>query len=93
METDYLGADVAIDAVGAEADGNFLQPVIAAKFKLQGGSPVALNARVAPRQPFRRIIRSTVRRATGMPWRRRCAHIFRLPYRHSGGRLPSASGS
>jgi alcohol dehydrogenase len=41
--TDYLGADVAIDAVGAEADGNLLQHVTAAKFKLQGGSPVALN--------------------------------------------------
>lgn len=42
-ETDYLGADVAIDAVGAEADGNFIQHVTAAKFKLQGGSPVAIN--------------------------------------------------
>jgi threonine dehydrogenase-like Zn-dependent dehydrogenase len=42
-ETDYLGADVAIDAVGAEADGNFLQHVAAAKFKLQGGSPIAVN--------------------------------------------------
>src|SRR6195952_2977820 len=41
--TDFLGADVAIDAVGAEADGNFVQQVTAAKFKLQGGSPVALN--------------------------------------------------
>ncbi len=41
--TDHLGADVAIDAVGAEADGNLLQHVTAAKFKLQGGSPVALN--------------------------------------------------
>jgi len=41
--TDHLGADVAIDAVGAEADGNFLQHVTAAKLKLQGGSPVALN--------------------------------------------------
>jgi threonine dehydrogenase-like Zn-dependent dehydrogenase len=41
--TDYLGADVAIDAVGAEADGNLLQHVSAAKLKLQGGSPVALN--------------------------------------------------
>jgi alcohol dehydrogenase len=41
--TDYLGADVVIDAVGAEADGNLLQHVTAAKFKLQGGSPVALN--------------------------------------------------
>ncbi|WP_125777527.1 zinc-dependent alcohol dehydrogenase [Antribacter gilvus] len=41
--TDHLGADVVIDAVGAEADGNLLQHVIAAKLKLQGGSPVALN--------------------------------------------------
>jgi S-(hydroxymethyl)glutathione dehydrogenase/alcohol dehydrogenase len=41
--TDNLGADVAIDAVGAEADGNLLQHVAAAKLKLQGGSPVALN--------------------------------------------------
>ncbi|MGK8503639.1 zinc-dependent alcohol dehydrogenase [Nocardia asiatica] len=41
--TDYLGADVAIDAVGAEADGNLIQHVTAAKFKLQGGSPIALN--------------------------------------------------
>jgi len=41
--TDFLGADVAIDAVGAEADGNLLQHVTTAKFKLQGGSPVALN--------------------------------------------------
>jgi S-(hydroxymethyl)glutathione dehydrogenase / alcohol dehydrogenase len=42
-QTGYLGADVAIDAVGAEADGNFLQHVTSAKLKLQGGSPVALN--------------------------------------------------
>ena len=41
--TDYLGADVAIDAVGAEADGNLIQHVTSAKLKLQGGSPVALN--------------------------------------------------
>ncbi|WP_136036114.1 zinc-dependent alcohol dehydrogenase [Microbacterium sp. K35] len=41
--TGYLGADVAIDAVGAEADGNLLQHVTAAKLKLQGGSPVAVN--------------------------------------------------
>jgi alcohol dehydrogenase len=41
--TDGLGADVVIDAVGAEADGNFVQHVTAAKLKLQGGSPVALN--------------------------------------------------
>jgi S-(hydroxymethyl)glutathione dehydrogenase/alcohol dehydrogenase len=41
--TDWLGADVAIDAVGAEADGNLLQHVTASKLKLQGGSPIALN--------------------------------------------------
>jgi threonine dehydrogenase-like Zn-dependent dehydrogenase len=41
--TDHLGADVCIDAVGAEADGSFLQVVSASKLKLQGGSPVALN--------------------------------------------------
>src|SRR5690625_5256069 len=46
--TEYLGADVAIDAVGAEADGNFLQHVTSAKLKLQGGSPVALNWAIAP---------------------------------------------
>jgi threonine dehydrogenase-like Zn-dependent dehydrogenase len=42
-DTGYLGADVVIDAVGAEADGNFLQHVTSAKLKLQGGSPIALN--------------------------------------------------
>lgn len=42
-QTDYLGADRVIDAVGAEADGSFTQHVTAAKLKLQGGSPVALN--------------------------------------------------
>jgi threonine dehydrogenase-like Zn-dependent dehydrogenase len=41
--TDYLGADVVIDAVGAEADGNLTQHITASKFKLQGGSPIALN--------------------------------------------------
>ncbi|WP_240157349.1 zinc-dependent alcohol dehydrogenase [Pseudonocardia broussonetiae] len=41
--TGHLGADVAIDAVGAEADGNLLQHVTSASLKLQGGSPVALN--------------------------------------------------
>src|SRR5215208_902917 len=41
--TGHLGADVAIDAVGAEADGSFLQQLTGAKLKLQGGSPVALN--------------------------------------------------
>lgn len=41
--TDYLGVDVAIDAVGAEADGNLVQHITSAKLKLQGGSPIALN--------------------------------------------------
>jgi S-(hydroxymethyl)glutathione dehydrogenase/alcohol dehydrogenase len=41
--TDHLGADVAIDAVGAEADGNLLMHLTSAKFKLEGGSPIALN--------------------------------------------------
>jgi threonine dehydrogenase-like Zn-dependent dehydrogenase len=41
--TDFLGADVVIDAVGAEADGNLLQHITATKLKLQGGSPIALN--------------------------------------------------
>jgi len=43
LETDGLGADTVIDAVGAEADGNLLQHITSAKLKLQGGSPVALN--------------------------------------------------
>jgi len=42
-QTDHLGADVVIDAVGAEADGDLVQHVTSAKFKLQGGSPIALN--------------------------------------------------
>ncbi|MCU1570618.1 MAG: glutathione-dependent formaldehyde dehydrogenase [Naasia sp.] len=42
-QTDYIGADVAIDAVGAEADGNLLQHITGSKLKLQGGSPIALN--------------------------------------------------
>lgn len=41
--TGGLGADVVIEAVGAEADGSFLQHVSSAKLKLQGGSPIALN--------------------------------------------------
>jgi hypothetical protein len=31
--TEYLGADVAIDAVGAEADGNLMQHVSSTKLK------------------------------------------------------------
>jgi S-(hydroxymethyl)glutathione dehydrogenase / alcohol dehydrogenase len=41
--TGGLGADVVIDAVGAEADGSLVQHITSAKLKLQGGSPVALN--------------------------------------------------
>lgn len=41
--TDFLGADVCIDAVGAEADGSFMQVLTANKLALQGGSPVAVN--------------------------------------------------
>jgi threonine dehydrogenase-like Zn-dependent dehydrogenase len=41
--TDHLGADVCIEAVGAEADGSLGQVLAASKLKLQGGSPVALN--------------------------------------------------
>jgi threonine dehydrogenase-like Zn-dependent dehydrogenase len=41
--TDHLGADVCIDAAGAEADGAFFQVLTSSKLKLQGGSPVALN--------------------------------------------------
>lgn len=42
-QTDYLGADVVIEAVGAEADGSFMHVLTNSKLKLQGGSPVALN--------------------------------------------------
>jgi S-(hydroxymethyl)glutathione dehydrogenase/alcohol dehydrogenase len=42
-QTDHLGFDRVIDAVGAEADGNLTQHLTSARFKLQGGSPVALN--------------------------------------------------
>ena len=41
--TDYLGADVCIDAVGAEADGNALQTVLGIKLKLAGGAATALQ--------------------------------------------------
>jgi threonine dehydrogenase-like Zn-dependent dehydrogenase len=41
--TDGLGADVVIDAVGAEADGHALHQITGTKIKVQGGSPVALN--------------------------------------------------
>ena len=42
-QTDYLGADVVIEAAGAEADGSFLHVLMTSKLKLQAGSPVALN--------------------------------------------------
>ncbi len=42
-QTEWLGADACIDAVGAEADGNLMQHVMSAKMKMQGGSPIALN--------------------------------------------------
>ena len=41
--TGGLGADAVVEAVGAESDGHVLQHITAAKLKLQGGSPVALN--------------------------------------------------
>ncbi|PPF66031.1 glutathione-dependent formaldehyde dehydrogenase [Clavibacter michiganensis] len=41
--TGGLGADVVIDAVGAEADGHALHQITGTKVKVQGGSPVALN--------------------------------------------------
>jgi len=36
-------------------------------------------ARITPRQRLSRMIRSSVQRATSIPDRRSCAHIFRLP--------------
>ena len=41
--TDGLGADVCIDAVGADASGNFLHTVFGRKLKLEAGSPVVLH--------------------------------------------------
>lgn len=41
--TDYLGADVCIDAVGAEADGNFLHTLLGVKLKLESGAATALQ--------------------------------------------------
>ena len=41
--TDSLGADVCIDAVGADASGNALHSVFGKKLKLEAGSPVALH--------------------------------------------------
>ena len=41
--TDSLGADVCIDAVGADASGNALHSLLGKKLKLEAGSPVALH--------------------------------------------------
>lgn len=41
--TDSLGADVCIDAVGAEASGNRLNTLLGRKLLLQGGSTTALH--------------------------------------------------
>ena len=41
--TDWLGADVCIDAVGCEAAGSFAQTVTGIKMKLQAGSATALH--------------------------------------------------
>jgi threonine dehydrogenase-like Zn-dependent dehydrogenase len=41
--TDGLGADVAIDAVGGDASGNFLHTLFGAKLKLEAGSAIALH--------------------------------------------------
>jgi threonine dehydrogenase-like Zn-dependent dehydrogenase len=41
--TDNLGADVCIDAVGAEAAGNAVQTLLGRKLKMQGGSATALH--------------------------------------------------
>lgn len=39
--TDYYGADVCIDAVGAEADGSFMQTILGVKLKLEAGAATA----------------------------------------------------
>ena len=41
--TDWRGADVCIDAVGCEADGNFLQTLTGVRMKLQAGAATALH--------------------------------------------------
>ena len=50
-------------------------------------------ARLRPRQPFARISRSIVHRATTMSWRASQPQIFTAPYSDSGLRRPRASGS
>jgi threonine dehydrogenase-like Zn-dependent dehydrogenase len=41
--TDWLGADVCIDAVGAEASGNAMQTLLGRKLLMQGSSATALH--------------------------------------------------
>jgi threonine dehydrogenase-like Zn-dependent dehydrogenase len=41
--TDWMGADVCIDAVGAEAAGSFAQTLTGVKLKLQGGAATVLH--------------------------------------------------
>ena len=41
--TDWMGADVVIDAVGAEATGNAMQSLLGRKLLMQGGSATALH--------------------------------------------------
>ena len=41
--TDWMGADVCIDAVGAEASGNAMQSMLGRKLLMQGGSATALH--------------------------------------------------
>ncbi|PAM96129.1 glutathione-dependent formaldehyde dehydrogenase, partial [Flavobacterium sp. IR1] len=41
--TDYLGADVCIDAVGCEAAGDTMNTLLGRKMLLQGGSTTALH--------------------------------------------------
>jgi len=41
--TDYVGADVAIDAVGADATGSAMQNLMGMKLKMQAGNAVAVH--------------------------------------------------
>src|SRR5690606_30410251 len=41
--TDWLGADVCIDAVGCEAEGSFLQRLTGVRMKLQSGAATVLH--------------------------------------------------
>jgi threonine dehydrogenase-like Zn-dependent dehydrogenase len=43
--TDWLGADVCIDAVGAEAAGSAIQTVLGRGLKMVGGAATALHWR------------------------------------------------